>query len=55
MASQNFWLESCTNLNTTSAWTEVAGPVLGNDYFQSLTDTNTSSAMRIYRVKGVTP
>jgi hypothetical protein len=55
VANQNFSLESCTNLNASSGWNTVAGPLLGNDYFQSLTDMNSSTAMRIYRVKAVAP
>ncbi len=55
ITNQNFWLESITNLNDSNAWTEVAGPLFGNDYFQSLTDTNISGLIRLYRIKAAAP
>ena len=55
-ANQSFWLESSANLSNAAGWTAVAGPLLGNDYFQSLTETNTSDhPMRVYRIKAGVP
>ena len=56
VANQSFWLESSANLSNAAGWTAVAGPLLGNDYFQSLTETNTSDhPMRVYRIKAGVP
>jgi hypothetical protein len=56
VANQNFWLESSTNLSNPTGWIAVAGPLVGNDYFQSLTETNTSDhPMRLFRIKADAP
>jgi hypothetical protein len=55
VTNQNFWLESSTSLNDSNGWNIVAGPLLGTDYLQSLTDTNISGPTRFYRIKAATP
>ncbi|HKQ39179.1 MAG TPA: hypothetical protein VJ063_13970 [Verrucomicrobiae bacterium] len=50
-ANQIFTLEYTTNLAQPIFWLPVAGPKIGNDYFQGLEDPATVDAQRFYRIR----
>lgn len=42
-------LQSTTNLGPGAVWTTIAGPIVGDDYFHEVVDTNQFSGTRFYR------
>lgn len=47
----SFTLEYTTNLTPTDLWLPIAGPKVGDDYFQTLEDPASVDAQRFYRIR----
>jgi hypothetical protein len=54
-AGRTFVLEYSDALINSNGWTQTGDAIVGNDYFESLTDTNAAALHRLYRIKDVTP
>ncbi|MEP6662784.1 MAG: hypothetical protein ABJC04_03870 [Verrucomicrobiota bacterium] len=49
--NKTFTLEATGNLTDTNSWQQVSEPVLGTDYFLSVTETNSVPGLRFYRLR----
>lgn len=48
-AGASWSLQSATNLGPGAVWTTIAGPIVGDDYFHEVVDTNLVFGDRFYR------
>lgn len=48
-AGASWSIQTSTNLGPDALWTTIAGPILGDDYFHEVIDTNLVSRARYYR------
>lgn len=46
----DYYLEATTNLTANATWETIAGPITGDNYFHTLSDTDATAPQRYYRL-----
>ena len=51
----NWIIEASDSPSTNTTWTEIGAPIVGDDYFHEIIDSQPVQGQRFYRAKGATP